>query len=425
MNLDALSYSEEIQLSARRVRISEKGGRWMLLGYVDKGKEVRLMTVNIEKQGTIWCELLGAFQDDKIQYGYVKLDLEAKGNTKLILIHWTGEKVSEDEKLSCKPHLNEIRNLIPNYDLLVKSMDTLDIQSKVHNFLCRTQSVSVNTNPPKIDSVTLEVSSNIKDQRKETKKLSTLEKWGIHRSGTLQHEKMRSESFTSYITPTLNLHKLPLPKVKVAIIGRSGVGKTYIYSSYNGGGRELSGPQGGIPTIGADFMNKDVMFDERDFTLEIWDTAGQERFVTFMSVWTRNAKVVICVYDITDEESFYEIPKLLQAARDYADSKAIFFLVGNKADLVHRREVRETDGERVATQHGMIFMECSGLTGLNILKLFEDITKQVVSVYEDIFTFNPLMSRLPYEQMIQLRECDEYEYTTQYKKRNGSCQRCK
>ena len=421
MNLDALSYSEDIQLSARKVQMSEKGGRWMLLGYVEKGKYARLMTIKVEKQGTVWCELLEAFQDEKIQYGYVKLDLEAKGNTKLILIHWIGEEVREDENLSCKPHLNEIRNLIPNYDLLVKSTDTLDIQSKVHNFLCRTQTVSVNTSPSKKDSGTLEASSNNKSQRRETVKLSTLEKWDIHRS-TLQHEKMRTKSFTSYITP---IQTPPLPKVKVAIIGRCAVGKTYIYLSYNGEGRALSTPHGGIPTIGADFMNKDVMFDERGFTLEIWDTAGQERFVTFMSVWTRNAKVVICVYDITDEDSFREIPKLTQAARDYADARAIFFLVGNKADLVHRREVQEADGERFATQHEMMFMECSGLTGLNILKLFEAVTKQVVSVYPDIFTANSHTLRLPYDQMIQLRACDESEYSTQHKKRSGSCQRCK
>ena len=182
MNLDALSYSEDIQLSARKVQMSEKGGRWMLLGYVEKGKYARLMTIKVEKQGTVWCELLEAFQDEKIQYGYVKLDLEAKGNTKLILIHWIGEEVREDENLSCKPHLNEIRNLIPNYDLLVKSTDTLDIQSKVHNFLCRTQTVSVNTSPSKKDSGTLEASSNNKSQRRETVKLSTLEKWDIHRS---------------------------------------------------------------------------------------------------------------------------------------------------------------------------------------------------------------------------------------------------
>ena len=411
MNLDALSYSEDIQLSARRVQVSEKGGCWVLLGYVDKGKEARLMTLHVKRQGAIWCELLDAFHDDRIQYGYVKLDLEAKGNTKLILIHWIGEKVCEDEKLSCTPHLNEIRNLIPNYDLLVKSTDTLDIQSKVHNFLCRTQSVSVNTNPSKRDS-------NNRDQRKETRKKSTLEKWS--KSGTLQHEKLRSESFTSYITPT---QKPLLPKVKVAIIGRSAVGKTYIYSNYNGGGNALSDPQK-IPTIGADFMNRDVMFDERYFTLEIWDTAGQERFVTFMSVWTRNAKVVICVYDITDKESFDEMPKLIQAARDYADPEAIFYLVGNKADLVHRRQVREADGVKFATQHGMTFMECSGLTGLNILKLFEDITKQVVYVYQDIFKFKPHSLRLAYDQTIQLRVCDEYECNTQYK-RSGSCQRCK
>ena len=134
-------------------------------------------------------------------------------------------------------------------------------------------------------------------------------------------------------------------------------------------------------------MSKDVTFGKHNFTLMIWDTAGQERFASLTSTHTRNAKVIICVYDIADKLSFKEIPRHMQAAKEHSDPRAIFFLVGNKADLVHRREVREAEGERFATQHDMTFMECSGLTGLNILKLFENITKHVVFTYQDIFEF--------------------------------------
>ena len=31
-------------------------------------------------------------------------------------------------------------------------------------------------------------------------------------------------------------------------------------------------------TIGADFLTKEVLVDDRMVTLQIWDTAGQERF---------------------------------------------------------------------------------------------------------------------------------------------------
>ena len=56
-------------------------------------------------------------------------------------------------------------------------------------------------------------------------------------------------------------------KVKVAIIGRSGVGKTFIYLNYKGGGNALTDPQAVKSSVAADCMRKDVTLDEHNFTL--------------------------------------------------------------------------------------------------------------------------------------------------------------
>ena len=145
MNLDTLSYITDIKGAISRVQSSAVGGCWVLLGYTegDEGaKRLNLMTVNVIKEGSIWRNLLTSLEDDKIQYGFAKLDLEAEGNAKSFLIHWVGKDVGENEKISCMPHLNEIRNLIPSYDLLVNSMEPLDVQSKVHSYLSRSQSMN-------------------------------------------------------------------------------------------------------------------------------------------------------------------------------------------------------------------------------------------------------------------------------------------
>ena len=176
-----------------------------------------------------------------------------------------------------------------------------------------------------------------------------------------------------------------MPKIKVIIIGDSAVGKSYIYKNYDKGGVNLTGSsQSEISII--DFMNKNVRLGRHNFILQMWDTAGEERFGAFMPSWLRNAKVVIFVYDVTDKLSYQAIPKHVEIAKRYADPRAILFLVGNKVDLEHRREVQEADGERLAVQYDMMFMECSGLTGYNITNLFESITKRVVSGFEDKFT---------------------------------------
>ena len=394
MNLDALTHSGKIRNAVNKVKSTEIGS-WVLLGYVDRKEASLLMTIDVEGEGAVWRDLLDELKDDKIQYAYAKVEFE--DITKLFLIHWIGKEANENLKECCVPHLNEVRNLIPIYDLLVSKMNILEIHSEVQSFLCRRQSIRVDDTKP----------------RSRANSGSEVE------SNPLLIEEL------SYDTPSLpgriTKQNGENVNVKVAIIGRSGVGKTYIYLSYKGGGHALTDPQGVQSSVRADCMSKDVSLEEHNFTLEIWDTAGQEKYVAFAPVWTRHAKVVICVYDITDKMSYNEISNHMQTAKEYADSRAIFFLVGNKADLEHRREVEQDEAEHFATQHDMKFIECSGLTGLNILKLFENITRQVVFVYTDIFQLsstNTPPTRAPRsESIVELRENQD----TGSERRQGYC----
>ena len=408
MNLDTLSFSNKISKAVTHVKSPSIEVTWLLLGYADTCRRSSIMTIDVIGKGSVWRNLLDSFQDDQIQYGYAKLELE--DNSKLFLIHWVGKDVEENLKQSCMPHLNEIRNLMPTYDLLVNSMDVQDIQSRVHSYLTRTQTICVEKQLTK----SWRHSALQKEMKEKSSKRTFSFKATRRRANTYKEERMKARTeedsaFTSFITLSGNK-----PKVKVAIIGSSSVGKSSIYMSYNGGGCSLQNPHGLRPTISADYMSRDVIVGKHNFTLEIWDTAGQERFASFTSIYTRNAKVVICVYDIAEKESFKEIPKQMQAAREHSDSKAIFFLVGNKADLVHRREVERIEAEKFATQHEMTFIECSGLTGLNILKLFESITKHVVFTYQDIFEFPDESSN----DIIRLTP------TGTLKCKKGGCQRC-
>ena len=61
--------------------------------------------------------------------------------------------------------------------------------------------------------------------------------------------------------------------LKVIILGDSGVGKTSLMNQYVN--KKFSNQY--KATIGADFLTKEVMVDDRLVTMQIWDTAGQER----------------------------------------------------------------------------------------------------------------------------------------------------
>ena len=57
-------------------------------------------------------------------------------------------------------------------------------------------------------------------------------------------------------------------------------------------------------TIGADFLTKEVMVDDRLVTMQLWDTAGQERFQSLGVAFYRGADVCVLVYDVNSSKSF-------------------------------------------------------------------------------------------------------------------------
>ena len=57
-------------------------------------------------------------------------------------------------------------------------------------------------------------------------------------------------------------------------------------------------------TIGADFLTKDVVIDDKWVTMQIWDTAGQERFQSLGVAFYRGADCCVLVHDLTNPKSF-------------------------------------------------------------------------------------------------------------------------
>ena len=53
-------------------------------------------------------------------------------------------------------------------------------------------------------------------------------------------------------------------------------------------------------TIGADFLTKEILVDDKLVTLQIWDTAGQERFQSLGMAFYRGADACMLAYDITN-----------------------------------------------------------------------------------------------------------------------------
>lgn len=143
---------------------------------------------------------------------------------------------------------------------------------------------------------------------------------------------------------------------KILLIGDSGVGKTCLLLKYTDDVFQASH----ISTIGVDFRIKTMRLqDSKVAKLQMWDTAGQERFRTITSSYYRGAHGVIIVFDVGERRSFDNLVMWMGEVERYAKPGVPMILVGNKTDLVERREVEEAEAKAFADSRGLSYVEVS------------------------------------------------------------------
>ncbi|KAJ7989876.1 hypothetical protein DPEC_G00309020 [Dallia pectoralis] len=161
---------------------------------------------------------------------------------------------------------------------------------------------------------------------------------------------------------------------KVMLVGDSGVGKTCLLVRFKDGAF-LAGSF--ISTVGIDFRNKVLNIDGVKVKLQIWDTAGQERFRSVTHAYYRDAHALLLLFDVTNKTSFDNIKAWLTEIHEYAQQDAVLMLLGNKADATQERVVKREDGERLAREFGVPYMETSAKNGLNVELAFTAVAKEL------------------------------------------------
>ena len=160
--------------------------------------------------------------------------------------------------------------------------------------------------------------------------------------------------------------KKEIPKYKIIFLGDQGTGKSCILNRFV----EDKFDDNYQATIGLDFQSKNVKIDNQDVHLLLYDTAGQEKFRSLIPMYTRDANIIILVYDITRKESFNHIPDWINGLTNVNFDNVIFALVGNKIDLDDKREVSKEEGIKLAEEKKCIFEEVSAKTAENFSELF-------------------------------------------------------
>lgn len=160
---------------------------------------------------------------------------------------------------------------------------------------------------------------------------------------------------------------------KLLIVGESGVGKTCMLLRF----ADNSFEENFLSTIGVDFKVREIDVDDKHVKLQIWDSAGQERFRNITTSYYRNCGGIIIVYDITRHDTFAKVSEWIDDVRKYTNNVPLL-LVGNKADLVEKRAVTEQEAKELADRYGLVLLETSAKTALNIEDAFKQISRQLI-----------------------------------------------
>ena len=162
-------------------------------------------------------------------------------------------------------------------------------------------------------------------------------------------------------------------KLKVVIVGDSGVGKSNLIKRFTT--NEFN--ENSKATVGVEFISRSYKINDKFFKIEMWDTAGQERYKSITAAYYKGAKGALIVYDITSAKTFDNIDKWLSEIKDQSSKDIKLIIVGNKIDLVDQRAISTEQAEIKAKELGIPLMETSAKDATNVKEAFHDLLKEM------------------------------------------------
>eukprot|EP01120_Amphizonella_sp_Union-15-10_P015382 TRINITY_DN790_c0_g1_i1.p1 TRINITY_DN790_c0_g1~~TRINITY_DN790_c0_g1_i1.p1 ORF type:complete len:215 (+),score=39.08 TRINITY_DN790_c0_g1_i1:66-710(+) len=157
------------------------------------------------------------------------------------------------------------------------------------------------------------------------------------------------------------------------VMGSGGVGKSAITIRFVN--RQFEAKYD--PTI-EDRYQKVIEYQNIPCVLEILDTAGQETFSAMRELYMKNGEGFVLVYSITSQRSLEDLDPIRQGIMRHKNSATVpMVLVGNKCDLIKKREVETREGKDLAKSYQCPFLESSAKTDENIQEIFYSLIDQI------------------------------------------------
>ncbi|XP_071376351.1 GTP-binding protein GEM [Centroberyx affinis] len=165
--------------------------------------------------------------------------------------------------------------------------------------------------------------------------------------------------------------------LRVVLLGASGVGKTAFASIFAGAADSMDSDV--CELYGDEVCEKAIEVDGETATitlLDTWDAEDENQWAQEHCMQTGDAYLLL--YSITDRASFLRASELRITLRcDRPAQHTPIILVGNKCDLVRRREVSVSEGRACAAVFDCKFIETSAAMQHNVWEAFHGIVRQM------------------------------------------------
>lgn len=162
---------------------------------------------------------------------------------------------------------------------------------------------------------------------------------------------------------------------KIVLVGDTGVGKSCLLMRFADDGFN----DRMTATIGVDFRIRSMQVDGKHIKLQIWDSAGQERFRALTASYYRGAHAVAVVFDLSRYNSIDTVSDTwLDEIDKHCGRDVRKILIGNKSDLVAKRQVTDEHANSVAKTNNMFYVETSAKTSHNVYEAFKSIVTDIV-----------------------------------------------
>lgn len=221
-------------------------------------------------------------------------------------------------------------------------------------------------------------------------------------------EKLEEEIINSmkYIEGNIEISKID-NQYSVGLMGETGGGKTSINQFFRTG-KPLNSS---MATVGFNYEFKFIKYKKKTIKLSLIDTAGQEKFMSLSAGALRGVFGLLLVFSLTplwnekegdtyekaDDETKKKIEEnyktkvfqglefwLNQFYQFNKNENAIIYLLGNKVDDEEHRIIKYKDAKTFAKQYNLKYYETSAKTGLNINRVFFDLTHDLLKTFPNI-----------------------------------------